>query len=51
MPCRKCGKSAKEDGGVCAGLAYDDDGTARYWCVSCVIDKLEEATDVDRSDT
>ncbi|QRV15059.1 hypothetical protein JMJ58_19460 [Haloterrigena salifodinae] len=42
MPCRECGKSAKRHGGACVGLSYDDDGTARYSCLTCVTDALKE---------
>lgn len=47
MPCKKCGGSAREDGsgGVVVGLEYDEDGTARYFCLECTIDELESGLD------
>lgn len=46
MPCRECGESAREKhGGVCVGLEYDEDGTAHYWCLDCVIGEMKEQTD------
>jgi hypothetical protein len=44
MPCRECGGSAREKhGGACVGLAYDQDGTARYTCLDCLLAALKEA--------
>ena len=44
MPCRECGGSARKDGsgGAVVGLTYDEDGTARYTCLGCTIEMLEE---------
>ncbi|AGM11545.1 hypothetical protein M199_gp121 [Halogranum tailed virus 1] len=50
MPCRECGESAKKKhGGICVGLSYDDDGTARYWCLDCTIEELEESIEEDNA--
>jgi hypothetical protein len=44
MPCKECGESAKEKhGGVCVDLSYDEDGMARYTCLDCTIDILEDS--------
>jgi hypothetical protein len=48
MPCRECGESAKEKhDGACVGLVREEDGTARYICLDCVIEKLESQLDDD----
>jgi len=42
MPCTVCGDSAKKHGGACVNLRYDEDGMARYTCLSCVKETMEK---------
>ena len=46
MPCTECGTSARDKhAGVVGGeLRYDEDGTARYVCLSCTIEMLKKET-------
>ena len=44
MPCIECGESAKEkhNGAVGKWLGYDDEGNAKYYCLDCTIEILEQ---------
>lgn len=43
MPCRECGESARaKHDGAAIGLSYDDDGTAHYYCLDCVINEMQK---------
>jgi hypothetical protein len=41
MPCVECGESAWKHNGACFGLSYDNDGTAHYYCLDCLIRELD----------
>lgn len=44
MPCTECGESAMEKHGGVVGtnLQHDEDGTAHYICLDCVIEEFEQ---------